>query len=81
MIKLKQLRCSFCYKKESQVQKLVAGPHVYICNECCAIASRIMAGTPPSDSAVVEPTLWQKLRRWMGSLWHYKSRATLIDPC
>lgn len=81
MIKLKQLRCSFCYKKESQVQKLVAGPDVYICDECCAIASRIMASTPPGDPAVVEPTLWQKLRRWLGSLWHYRKHATLIDPC
>lgn len=28
------LRCSFCGKKESHVRKIVAGPAVYICNEC-----------------------------------------------
>ena len=36
------LKCSFCQKTEDQVEKLVAGPGVYICNECVAIASRLM---------------------------------------
>ena len=36
------LRCSFCRKTEDQIEKLVAGPDVYICNECVAIASRLM---------------------------------------
>jgi len=43
MIKLRRLRCSFCRKNDSEVLKLVAGPRVYICNECVAIASRMMA--------------------------------------
>ena len=81
MIKLKQLRCSFCYKKESQVRKLVAGPRVYICDECCTIATRIMSDEPRSHVLVVEPTLWQKISRWLGSLMHYKHRVTFIDPC
>ena len=80
MIKVKQLRCSFCYKKNSQVRKLVAGPRVYICDECCAIATRMMSDEPPSAVPVVEPTLWEKFSRWLGSLTHYKHRATLIDP-
>jgi ATP-dependent Clp protease ATP-binding subunit ClpX len=44
MIKLKRLRCSFCRKDETQVAKLVAGPRVYICDQCVTIASRIMEG-------------------------------------
>ncbi len=36
------LRCSFCGKTEKQVAKLVAGPQVYICDECVAIATRMM---------------------------------------
>ena len=36
------LQCSFCKKTADQVEKLVAGPDVYICNECVAIASRLM---------------------------------------
>ena len=29
-----QLKCSFCGKSQDQVRKLVAGPGVYICDEC-----------------------------------------------
>ncbi|HYR43895.1 MAG TPA: ClpX C4-type zinc finger protein [Terriglobia bacterium] len=36
------LKCSFCRKTEQQVKKLVAGPRVYICDECVAIATRMM---------------------------------------
>ncbi len=28
------LRCSFCAKAQEQVEKLIAGPNIYICNEC-----------------------------------------------
>jgi hypothetical protein len=30
----KQLKCSFCGKPQDQVRRLVAGPSVYICDEC-----------------------------------------------
>jgi hypothetical protein len=36
------LRCSFCQKSENEIEKLVAGPNVYICNECVAVAARLM---------------------------------------
>ena len=38
----KQLRCSFCGKPQSQVARLVAGPDVYICDECIAICLDIL---------------------------------------
>jgi len=28
------LTCSFCGKNQNEVRKIIAGPHVYICNEC-----------------------------------------------
>ena len=28
------LRCSFCHKSSVEVKKLIAGPDIYICNEC-----------------------------------------------
>lgn len=63
MTKLRRLRCSFCRKNDSEVSKLVAGPRVYICNECVAIASRIMAddSTEGRTPKTVESTVWQKL--------------------
>ena len=30
----KTLRCSFCGRRQDQVKRLVAGPGVYICDEC-----------------------------------------------
>lgn len=38
----KQLRCSFCNKSQDQVRKLIAGPGVYICDECIEICSEII---------------------------------------
>ena len=38
----KQLRCSFCGKPQSQVKRLVAGPGVYICDECVQICLDII---------------------------------------
>lgn len=63
MFKLRQLRCSFCGKKEAEVSKLVAGPRVYICDVCVAVASRIMEDGPHDDSQPpkVETTVWRKL--------------------
>lgn len=37
-----QLKCSFCGKTQEQVRKLVAGPGVYICDECIALCNEII---------------------------------------
>jgi ATP-dependent Clp protease ATP-binding subunit ClpA len=37
--------CSFCGKSQKQVKKLVAGPGVYICNECIDLCNEIVAET------------------------------------
>lgn len=37
------LKCSFCGKGQSEVKKLIAGPAVYICNECVDLCNEIMA--------------------------------------
>ncbi|MEW8973096.1 MAG: ATP-dependent Clp protease ATP-binding subunit ClpX [Tissierellaceae bacterium] len=38
----KQLRCSFCGKPQEQVRRLIAGPNVYICNECIELCQDII---------------------------------------
>ncbi len=38
----KPLRCSFCNKSQDQVRKLIAGPGVYICDECIEICGEII---------------------------------------
>ena len=36
------IRCSFCGKKQEQVGRIIAGPNVYICNECIELCSSIL---------------------------------------
>ena len=38
----KKLNCNFCGKGRDQVDKLIAGPNVYICNECISISYEIL---------------------------------------
>ncbi len=38
----KQLKCSFCGKNQDQVKRLIAGPGVYICDECIELCSEII---------------------------------------
>ena len=68
MLWFKQLRCSFCRKKDSQVEKLVAGSRaytgarVYICDACVAIATQIMNSPPSDDNATeVQLSMWRKV--------------------
>jgi hypothetical protein len=39
-----ELICSFCGKSKDAVAKLIAGPAVYICDECIALCNGILAG-------------------------------------
>jgi ATP-dependent Clp protease ATP-binding subunit ClpX len=41
------LRCSFCGKHQRRVNKLIAGPGVYICNECVELCVQIIAKERP----------------------------------
>ncbi len=38
----KSIRCSFCGKTQEAVQRIIAGPGVYICNECIAVCNTII---------------------------------------
>ncbi|OHW61843.1 ATP-dependent Clp protease ATP-binding subunit ClpX [Andreesenia angusta] len=38
----KKLKCSFCGKNQDQVKRLVAGPNVYICDECIELCQEIV---------------------------------------
>ena len=36
------LKCSFCGKSQKQVQQLIAGPQIYICDECVGLCNEII---------------------------------------
>lgn len=40
---IRPLRCSFCGRNQNEVLKLIAGPTVFICDECVGICADIVA--------------------------------------
>ena len=55
-----QLRCSFCRKPQEKARRLIAGPGVYICDECVDLCNDILdeefAGLPGSSRGDLKPT-------------------------
>jgi ATP-dependent protease Clp ATPase subunit len=56
----RDIRCSFCGKNQDQARRLVAGPGVFICNECVSLCNEILAQdpTPPTDPSRPDPRSW-----------------------
>jgi len=54
------LFCSFCGKNQKEVQKLIAGPAVYICDECIHLCSEIMEEEREKDTEDMERLLIPK---------------------
>ncbi len=57
-------RCSFCNKNQRNVKKLIAGPRVFICDECVGICNQILAedrilvpAREPEGPEPVEPSV------------------------
>ena len=48
---VRSLYCTFCGKSQHEVRKLVAGPSVFICNECIDLCNDIMRDEPVDDLA------------------------------
>jgi len=46
-----ELRCSFCGKSQDEVKKLIAGPAVYICDECVELCNDIIAEENEKEEA------------------------------
>jgi len=54
------LFCSFCGKNQSEVRKLIAGPAVYICDECIQLCSEIIEEESEKDSPATDRILTPK---------------------
>ena len=57
----KTLYCSFCGKSQHEVKKLIAGPSVFVCDECIELCNEIIrdelpAGTVAKDAKSALPT-------------------------
>jgi hypothetical protein len=51
----KAMHCSFCAKSQGEVEKLIAGPTVFICNECVGMCNDVVAGRPIPDKGYTKP--------------------------
>jgi len=62
----KQLKCSFCGKPQDQVRRLVAGPNVYICDECIELCQDIIkeefSDIPEDGTSHLDPLALPKPR-------------------
>jgi hypothetical protein len=61
------LACSFCAKPDHAIAKLIAGPGIYICDECVRLCNEILASAPEQpdarleDAEPAELTYWQSM--------------------
>ena len=60
----KKVRCSFCGKSQDQVERLISGPGVYICDQCVELCMDIVEGIP-SKQKTVTPKPAKKLPKPM----------------
>ena len=51
----KTLHCSFCGKSQHKVEKLIAGPGIFICDECVRLCVAIIDGKPIPASGFINP--------------------------
>lgn len=52
----KTLHCSFCFKSQHEVKKLISGPFsIFICDECVDLCNAIIASRPQSSSQSSKP--------------------------
>ena len=76
-----RLKCSFCGKSQDQVKKLIAGPGVYICDECVELCNEILdeelfeggpaQSAPPTESPEPQPMEIPKPHQIKGHLDDY----------
>ena len=60
----KKVRCSFCGKTQDQVERLISGPGVYICDACVELCMDIVEGIPTKQK-VITPKPVKKLPKPM----------------
>jgi ATP-dependent Clp protease ATP-binding subunit ClpX len=51
------LRCSFCNKSQNDVKKLIAGPTVFICDECVDVCNEIITDDITAEASSIRETL------------------------
>lgn len=76
--------CSFCGKSQDEVRKIIAGPSVYICDECIDLCNDILAeDTDAADTTVsheekphLKPIITERPAPWSISRWIRRRRES-----
>ena len=55
------VHCSFCAKEESAVAKVIAGPGVYICDECVTVCNTILREDQVSPQPPPRLPMWEEM--------------------
>lgn len=58
------LRCSFCNKSQNDVKKLIAGPTVFICDECVDVCNEIILDDISVEASSIKETLPKPVEIW-----------------
>jgi len=72
----KQL-CSFCGKQQDQVQRLIAGPGVFICDECIQLFNEVLAQGEPAPAAPTPSGAIPWWRRVVERWWIHRAMGTV----
>jgi len=72
------LRCSFCNKAQDEVRKLIAGPAVFICNECVEVCVDLVAADSTEGSSPHSAET-QRLRLKAAAI--FPDRSTTCSLC
>ena len=72
-------QCNFCGKGQDQVRRLVAGPGVFICDQCIELCNEVLRESPPSApaSSTARPS-WRQVthQSWFRNLFKAASYTT-----
>jgi hypothetical protein len=55
-----QIRCTFCRKAAAEVTKMVAGPGVYICDNCVSLCVEIIANESTAPTELPKRVRWEE---------------------
>ena len=74
----KTLYCSFCGKSQHEVKKLIAGPSVFICDECIDLCNEVIRDELPAGEAGRETKTDLPMPDWLRGALRYAPLAALV---
>jgi ATP-dependent protease Clp ATPase subunit len=75
-----KLLCSFCGKDHEEVRKLIAGPTVFICDECVRLCQEILDEPIANPAPVFTPAQEQRVRQLINEAGGRETNSLCCDP-